>query len=322
MAGTSPLRRQNQQGSVSAFSERTRRLLGLYAQELRGHYAKRSVPEYLAHVRAFLDWMHSRGLELANLRADDLAAYQAELAAASKPDGRPYSLGHQRNRLVCVKTFFRFLYRRGHALTDPASTLTLPNLGSHLPRVVLTPGEARRILEAAKEATAVGLRDRAILEVLYATGLRVSELGRLEPEHVDLEERVLRVVQGKGCKDRVVPLTQAAASSLEHYLSHGRRALVSRGVSYLFPGELGGFLHDAVVNKMIGRYAKRAGVKKHVTCHTFRHSVATHLLKGRADIRHIQKLLGHASLKTTERYTHVEVKDLKQVIARAHPRGR
>jgi integrase/recombinase XerD len=303
-------------------SERTRRLLHLYGQELRGRYAERSIPEYLAHVRAFLLWMHSRGLELASLRADDLAAYQADLAALSKPNGRPYSLGHQRNRLVSVKSFFRFLYRRGHALTDPASSLALPKVGSHLPRVVLTPGEARRILEAAKETTAVGLRDRAILEVLYSTGLRVSELGRLGPEHVDLEERVLRVVQGKGRKDRVVPLTQAAALSLERYLGQGRKVLVSPAVPYLFPGEHGGFLHDAVVNKMIRRYAKRAGVRKHVTAHTFRHSVATHLLKGRADIRHIQKLLGHASLKTTERYTHVEVKDLKEVIARAHPRGR
>ena len=318
-----PLRHQNMEGRVlEPFSERTKRLLGLYADELTSTYASRSVPEYLAHVRVFLEWMHAKGLELAGLRADDLAAYQAELASLSKPNHQPYSLGHQRNRLVCVKTFFRFLYRRGHVLADPAAGLVLPHVGTHLPRVVLTPREARRILEAAEETTPLGLRDRAILEVLYATGLRVSELSRLEADHVDLEERVLRVVQGKGRKDRVVPLTQAATQSLESYLSHGRKTLLARGSFLLFPGELGGFLHDAVVNRMIRRYVQRARVRKRVSCHTFRHSVATHLLKGRADIRHIQKLLGHASLTTTERYTHVEIKDLKEVIRRAHPRGR
>jgi integrase/recombinase XerD len=158
---------------------------------------------------------------------------------------------------------------------------------------------------------------------LYSTGIRVSELANLTPYDVDTEERLLRIVQGKGRKDRHVPLTRAAAESIEAYLVHGRPKLVGKGeAAFLFVGDQGGWLHRAVLSRMVKTYAERAGIKKHVTCHTFRHSVATHLLKGRADIRYIQALLGHSSLGTTQRYTRVEISDLAEVLRRAHPRGR
>ena len=169
----------------------------------------------------------------------------------------------------------------------------------------------------------LGLRDRATLETFYATGIRVSELAKLTPYDVDTQERTLRVLLGKGRKDRHVPLTRAAAAAIESYLAKGRPAIRGSSKSpYLFVASRGGYFHRALVSQLVRDYAKRAGIKKHVTCHTLRHSVATHLLKGGADIRHIQVLLGHRSLRSTERYTRVELSDLRDVIRRAHPRGR
>jgi site-specific recombinase XerD len=162
-----------------------------------------------------------------------------------------------------------------------------------------------------------------MLETLYATGIRVSELVSLGPDDVDTEERLLRVLLGKGNKGRNLPLTQAACEAIEACLIEGRPRLVSpRSGRELFLANRGGRLDPSTVNRILHERAKQARIKKHVTCHTFRHSVATHPLKGHADIRHIQALLGHASLATTERYTRVEISDLQRVIRRAHPRGR
>jgi len=222
-----------------------------------------------------------------------------------------------------VKAFFGFLYRRGYALHDPAARLEYPRGERRLPRTILTPEEARRMLEAPDTRTLLGLRDRAILETFYATGIRVGELVQIQAHEVDTQERLLRVVMGKGRRDRNLPLTKAAAAAIDHYLEKVRPCLAAHGrSSALFLSARGGPLNRWLVNLVVHRAAKRAGIKKPATCHTFRHSMATHLLRGRADIRHIQALLGHASLATTERYTRVEVQDLRQVLARAHPRGR
>jgi integrase/recombinase XerD len=277
----------------------------------------------MAHVQAFLGWLSGRGLDLVDVKAADLHAYQAHLYAFRREDGRPYAAAYQATRLVVLKHLFRFLYRRGYLLHDPAADLDLPRLEKRLPRTILTPKEVRRILEAPDPKTARGLRDRAMLETLYGTGIRVSELCNLTPYDVDTEERVLRVVLGKGRKDRNVPLTHAAADAIEAYIVTGRPQLLGRErVRVLFLQDRGGKMDRATAARIVRDWAVRAGIKKHVTPHTLRHTVATHLLKGRADIRHIQALLGHASLGTTQRYTRVEVSDLRAVDDRAHPRGR
>jgi integrase/recombinase XerD len=324
MARTSPLRHGNQQGSVSAAWVR---LLGQYEDALAARYSARTVEHYLADVRFLLAWLDERGVGLVDVRSADLEAYQTHLSALRKRDGRPYAAGSQQARLIAMKNFFRFLYRRGDLVHDPAAAVELGRAEDRLPRVVLTEEEARRVVSAPREKTPVVLRDRAILETLYATGLRVSELADLTVYDVDTEERLLRIVMGKGKKDRNVPLTRPAARAIEEYLAKGRETLAGwarrgEGARLLFLAEKGGKLKRAVVGKIIARWAKKAGIRKHVTCHTFRHSVATQLLRGGADIRHIQALLGHASLKATERYTRVEIGDLKRVVERAHPRGR
>jgi integrase/recombinase XerD len=298
------------------------RLLRLYEDDVRVRYDGRTADDYLREIRLFLAWLVGRGVSVAAARGEDLLAYQSHLYAQRKPDGRPYSSGNLKNRLKALKSFFRCLYRRGYVLHDPAAAIDYPRTERRLPRVILTREEARRIVEAPTTKTPTDLRDRAILETFYATGIRCTELANLTPDDVDTEERVLHVVLGKGRRDRNVPLTRAAAEAIEAYLLRARAQLVRREKRVLFLQCRGSRMDKSTLNRLVQRWAATAGVKKHITCHTFRHSVATHLLKGRADIRHIQALLGHASLATTQRYTHVEIQDLKQVIRRAHPRGR
>jgi integrase/recombinase XerD len=302
---------------------KTRRLLALYEDHLHVRYAPRTPPAYMAHVHAFLEWLTARGVELLDVRVRDLDAYQSALYAFRRPDGRPYAAAYQGTRLVVLKHLFRFLYRRRYLLHDPAADLELPRLERRLPRVILTEREVRKVLEAPDVKTPRGLRDRAMLETLYGTGIRVSELCSLTPYDVDTEERLLKVVLGKGRKDRNLPLTRSAAEAIEAYLVKGRPRLVGpQRRRVLFLRDRGGAMDRATASRIVRGWAREAGIKKHVTPHTFRHTVATHLLRGRADIRHIQSLLGHASLGTTQRYTRVEVSDLKRVLERAHPRGR
>jgi integrase/recombinase XerD len=306
-----------------AAGDKTRRILELYEDHLAVRHAVRTVPAYMADVRVCLAWLEEKGLAFSDVRTQDLLAYQTDLYAARKKDGRPYSTSLQVNRLSAVKSFFRFLYRRGFLLHDPAASVDYPRFERRLPRGILSRQEARKLVEAPDTRSLAGRRDRAILETLYATGIRVAELRKLTLQDIDTEERILRVVMGKGGKDRNVPLTRAAAAAIEGYLLDVRPKLRgARRSALLFMSPRGGVLHAAAANAIVHAWAKKAGIKRTITCHTFRHSVATHLLKGGADIRHIQALLGHASLQTTERYTHVEVSDLMEVIRRAHPRGK
>jgi integrase/recombinase XerD len=303
-------------------SEKSGRLVSLYEDDVRVRYEAKTAHEYLREVGSFLSWLENRGVALAQARTEDVLSYQSFLYAQRKPNGKPYSSGNLKNRIKALKSFFRFLYRRRYLLHDPAASVDYPRSERRLPRVILTREEARKILEAPDTMTVTGLRDRAILETFYATGVRAGELSNLTPDDVDTEERVLRVVLGKGRRDRRVPLTRAAAEALDLYLAKARAKLVRREKRFLFLQNRGSRMDSGTLNRIVRTYAAAARVKKRVTCHTFRHSVATHLLKGRADIRHIQALLGHASLATTQRYTHVELQDLQQVIRRAHPRGR
>jgi integrase/recombinase XerD len=292
----------------------------LYEDDLHVRMSEHTVRGYLGQLRSFLAWLGPRGIELPSVKLSDLLAHQTSLLGARGRNGRPYSIGHQQNRVSALKSFFRFLSKRGYLLQDPALGLEMPRAESRLPRTILTREEAKRIIEAARGKGPRELRDRAILETLYATGIRASELIALSPYDVDTEEKALKVVLGKGRKGRMLPLTTAAARAIDAYLGSGR-AQLGKG-SALFLSNRGLRLHDATLNVIVQHYALKARVQKRVTCHTFRHSVATHLLKGRADIRHIQALLGHRSLQTTERYTRVEIQDLREVVKRAHPRGR
>ncbi len=253
----------------------------------------------------------------------DVEAYQSHVCTLRQKDDTPYSIAEQTQRIASVKKLFRFLCQRGYLLSDPSGAVRYPRPEKRLPHTILTRTEARRLVEAITAKTPLALRDRAILEVFYGTGIREGELAKLKCTDVDVEDRILRVVQGKGSKDRNLPLTRAAAQAIEAYLTEGRPrirgAMKSR---WLFLALRGGRMYASLLNEIVQDAARAAGIEKHITCHTLRHSVATHLLKGGADIRHIQKLLGHSCLSSTEIYTHIEISDLSKVLKRSHPRGR
>jgi len=304
-------------------AEKTSRLLKLFEDHALVRYAESTAIGYLRAVRSFLDWLRDRGIPLVDVRTADIEAYQADVCALRRKDGTPYSVDLQVHRLSSVKTLFRFLYQRGYVLIDASAPAQYPRRELRLPRGVLTREETRKLVEAPDTSTPLGLRDRAILETFYGTGIRAGELAKLKCIDVDTEDKVLRVILGKGAKDRNVPLTRAAAEAIEAYLLHGRPKI--RGAvrsPWLFLALRGGRIYPDLLNGVVQAAAKKRSLEKHATCHTLRHTVATHLLKGGADIRHIQKLLGHRSLQSTERYTHVEISDLSKVLKRAHPRGR
>lgn len=307
----------------ASLARKTEKLLSLFEDHVCVSYAEKTVKTVMRVARLFLFWLEEQGVSLIEARTADIESYQRHVCALRQKDDTPYSIPEQHHRIAVVKSLFRFLARRGYILSDPSGPVGYPRPEKRLPRGVLTRDEARKLVEAPDLETPQGLRDRAILEVFYGTGIRAGELAQLKTTDVDTEDRILRVILGKGGKDRNVPLTRAAAEAVERYLVDGRPRI--RGAvrsRWLFLALRGGRMYASLLNEVVQGAATKAGLDKHVTCHALRHSCATHLLKGGADIRHIQALLGHACLSSTERYTHVEISDLSKVVRRAHPRGR
>jgi integrase/recombinase XerD len=257
---------------------------------------------------------------------DDLRAYQEGLlAGTASRSGRALS-GRNVYRVACtLASFYGWLKDEGYAREDPTRRLERPKLNQPLPGGVLTEREVARLLTAAEEDTPAGLRDRAVVELLYASGLRRAELVALDVTDLDLEARVVRVRHGKGDKGRSVPITRAACLRLEAYLKEGRRRLSVRGT----PGERALFLTSwgrrmgpATVMRLLHRLARRACLNKSVSPHVLRRSFATHLLKNKANLRSIQLLLGHEKLSTTAAYLRLDEEELRREILRHHPRER
>jgi integrase/recombinase XerD len=221
---------------------------------------------------------------------------------------------------VAIRVFFRFLTARGRVTRDPAEKLPLPRLPHTLPQP-LSKEETARLVTSPGGETPLETRDRALLELLYACGLRISEACTVRLEHLDEEGGVIRVT-GKGNKTRMIPVGRAAMTSLKTYLSLGRPKLLSpRSGGQVFLSVRGRALTPARIWQIVRLYAKRAGIEEPVHPHQLRHSFATHLLSGGADLRIIQELLGHASITTTQIYTQVDRGQLKSVHRKFHPRG-
>jgi site-specific recombinase XerD len=242
---------------------------------------------------------------------------------ATNHHGDPLSPHSRRSYLVLLQRFFRFLLRRGLILADPMLDVSMPRV-SKLPSLVLSRSQARRLIESPSPFTPVGKRDRALLEVLYGAGLRVAECARLELRDVDLGKGTLFVRQGKGKKDRVVPFAGQAAQALDLYLREGRPALVrgAREQALFLSSSSGRPLPSETIQLVVREHARQAGLELKITPHVLRHTYATHLIQGGASVRHVQKLLGHASLQSTAIYTRVLPKDLAKVVEKAHPRER
>jgi integrase/recombinase XerD len=284
--------------------------------------ARYTLPRFLSHLR------EKRLRDLRGVTEAHIEAYARRLARHKTKQGRPLALATQLGHLTMIRRFFRFLFERRWILQDPARNLVLPQQ-QNLPRTILTLSQARQLMNAPHRYHGrwwwphVEKRDHAILETLYGTGIRRSECIRLDVADVDLLQEQLLVRNGKGKKDRVVPIPARAVLALDAYLRDARPAFVKdRRVTALFTSWWGGRLKPVTLAAMLKRRAKAAGLAISLSPHVLRHTCATHLLKGGADVRHVQEILGHAEIDSAMRYTRVEVSDLAKVIGRAHPRER
>lgn len=281
--------------------------------------ASRVLPRFFSHLR------ESRVRDVRAVAEAHVVAYARQLAKSRTPKGTSFTASTQRSYLGMIQHLFLFLERRGVLLHNPALDLVMPRV-SRLPKVVLTEAQARRLMAAPLPSTPVGKRNRALLELLYGTGIRVAECAQLELHDLDLARGTLFVRQGKGKKDRVVPIAGRAVAAVDLYLRAARPELVTDPRQQaLFLSSIhhpGRRLTKGSIQLVVRQSARAAGLPVAISPHVLRHTYATHLIQGGADIRHVQKLLGHADLRNTAIYTRVFPKDLAKVIEKAHPRER
>lgn len=287
---------------------------------LTHNYSADTVRARRVALRRFVTWCAERSLDdPRGITKPILERYQRGLFYYRKPDGKPLTLGTQHGCLAPLKTFFKWAARENHILYNPASELELPRQPKRLPRNLLSVQEVEAILNEAEPGNAQGLRDRAMLELLYSTGLRRMEAPHLALYDVDLTRRLVFVREGKGKKDRVVPLGERAAAWVDKYLTEARPELLAAPGEALFVSDYGEPMSADQVSDKVRRYKEFAGIHKPGAAHLLRHACATHMLDNGADIRFIQELLGHSNLATTEIYTHVSIDKLQQIHAATHP---
>lgn len=278
---------------------------------------------YRRDLRRYVGFLAGRGVAgIRDVEPATVRSFLASISAATHGDDeRPYAATTVARTLSSVRSFHRFLLREGVTGRDPARDVVQPKRPRRLPRP-LPVDDVARLLEAPDDSTPRGVRDRAILELLYGSGLRISELVGLDVDDVDLEEGAVRVL-GKGGRERSVPLGRYARDAVGSYLTRGRPALASassRGALIL--NHRGGRITRQSCARSLSGYARAAGIDRPVSLHTLRHSFATHLLEGGADVRVVQELLGHASVATTQIYTLVTEEHLREVYYTSHPRAR
>jgi len=269
---------------------------------------------YRADLVALHRWLSERPQTLAKCGRQELMDF---IAARVKGGSRPRSTARQ---LSSFRRFFRWMVREGLVSEDPTAQIAMPKIGRSLPRS-LSEAEVEALLNAPAVADALGYRDRTMLEVLYATGLRVSELVSLKLGQINMNQGVVRVL-GKGNRERLIPLGEEAVRWMKAFMSGARNdILLDRSTDFLFPTRRGDRMTRQAFWHIIKRYARKAGVDRDLSPHTLRHAFATHLLNHGADLRVVQMLLGHSDLSTTQIYTHVARERLKELHSQHHPRG-
>ena len=285
--------------------------------------SEHTVAAYRRDLARYVRFLSSRDVTDATTVDERLVrSFLASVSASTHgEDDRPYRATSVARTLSSVRSFHRFLVREGLAEGDPAAGVAQPKLPRSLPHP-LTVDEVGRLLDAADPSTPAGLRDRAILELLYGSGVRISELTGLDVDDVDLDEGSLRVL-GKGGKERDVPIGRFGRDAIGAYLTRARGSFATgTGRGALFLNQRGGRLSRQSCDRMVRAAARRAGIDRGVSSHTLRHSFATHLLEGGADVRVVQELLGHASVATTQIYTLITREHLREVYDTSHPRAR
>ena len=285
------------------------------------NYSPRTIETREVYLRYLIAWCDERSLtKPSQIDRPILERYQRHLFYYRKADGEPLSTRSQHTRIVPIRSWFKWLVRQGHLLYNPAADLELPRLEKRLPKAILTAREAEAVIAVPKVGSATGLRDRAILETFYSTAMRRLELINLTVHNIDAERGTVMIRQGKGKKDRLIPIGERALAWIERYKDSARPELVTgKDDGTLFLSEWGEAFAPNAMTRLVRVYVEKSGVGKKGACHLFRHTCATLMLEGGADIRFIQALLGHVELSTTEIYTQVSIRLLKSVHAATHP---
>jgi integrase/recombinase XerD len=285
------------------------------------NYSVRTADLREGYLDNFAAWCEARGLYYpSEITRPILDRYQRTLFHYRMANGKPLSFGAQFARLVSVRVYFKWLMRRQVIVANPASEMELPRMPMQLPRFVLSAAEAEAVLRQPDVDDVLGLRDRAMMEVLYATGMRRTELVHLKVFDVDMSRGTIMIREGKGKRDRVVPLGERAGLWVQRYLDDSRRHLVAAvDDGGLFLTTMGDSMTLARATDVVSAYVEQAKLGKRGACHLFRHTAATLMLEGGADTRFIQAMLGHADISTTQVYTQVSIHKLKQVHALTHP---
>jgi integrase/recombinase XerD len=285
------------------------------------NYSERTVENRQNYLRYFVLWCGERGIvQPGEVSKAILERYQRWLYHYRKENGQPLTFGSQFTHLVPVRAFFKWCARQNHTLYNPASELDMPKMEKRLPKHVLTAGEADRVLNQANVADPLGVRDRAMLETFYSTGMRRSELAGLKLYDLDIERGTVMIRLGKGKKDRMIPIGSRALAWIDKYVTEVRPALVREpDDGTLFLSNLNEAFTRNRLTQMVREYVDAAQLGKRGACHLFRHTMATLMLENGADIRFIQQMLGHAELSTTQIYTQVSIRKLKEIHSLTHP---
>jgi len=277
--------------------------------------SQHTIAAYASDLNKFQDYLYQKGIkDFTEVQTEEIEGFMYWLTL------KRLSPRSRARILATIKTFFRFLVLTQRLESSPAVLIETPRFAKKLPQV-LSLEEVERLLEQPDISQPKGLRDKAMLELLYATGLRVSELVLLKLNQINLEVGYVSVM-GKGAKERLIPMGRKAQQVLTQYLKHGRSNLLKKPSPYLFIGYRGRPLTRQGFWEIIKRYVFKSGINKHISPHTLRHSFATHILERGADLRSVQTMLGHSSITTTQIYTHVTEKRLKEFYVRYHPRAK
>jgi integrase/recombinase XerD len=282
--------------------------------------SRNTLEAYRSDLLQYGRFLAGHGSDALTASSAEISGFLTQLARGDGDGKAPASPATLHRKAACLRSFYRHLRRENMMDNDPTASLSSPRRGRRLPEV-LTRGEVQALLSSPKGSEPSALRDRALLEVMYACGLRASEVIGLDVSDVDLDEGLLRA-RGKGSKERVVPVGRAAVGAIRSYLAHGRTALVRLAPERaLFVNFRGQALTRQGLYKIVRRHATAAGLADRMSPHTLRHTFATHLLSGGCDLRSVQEMLGHADVATTQLYTHLSSERLKEVYFRAHPRA-
>jgi integrase/recombinase XerD len=300
--------------------------IGAYVEEhcawlLHRNYSPQTVKGRRTYLGFFVTWCTEHGLvEPSEVTKPVIERYQRHLYHHRKKNGDPLSFRGQHAQLVPVRSFFKWLARQNYILYNPASEMELPKLEKRLPKHVLSSGEAEAVLALPDIREPIGIRDRAMLETFYSTGMRRAELIGLKLFDLDFDRGTLMIRQGKGKKDRMVPIGERALLWIRKYLDNVRVSLcIEPDNGVLFLTAEGDAFSTYRMTQLVRDYVNASNIGKKGACHLFRHTCATLMLEGGADIRFIQQLLGHAELSTTEIYTQVSIRKLKEIHNATHP---